>query len=53
MTVYDIRGETDKYSLDRQGFQIYTYPSAEKDFVDDDKIKVEYYPEVERLLKEA
>jgi hypothetical protein len=51
--VYDIRGETDKYTLDKQGFQIYNFPSAEKDFQDDDKIKAEYYPEVERLLKEA
>lgn len=51
--VYDIKGEVDKYTLDGNGFQIYTYPSAEKDFRDDDKIKAEYYPETERLLKEA
>jgi hypothetical protein len=53
VTVHDIRGETDKYTLDQQGFQIYTFPSAEKDFADDEKIKAEYYPEVESLLKEA
>jgi hypothetical protein len=53
VTVNDIKGETDKYTLDRNGFQIYTFPSAEKDFLDDEKIKAEYYPETERLLKEA
>lgn len=53
VTVNDIKGETDKYTLDGNGFQIYTFPSAEKDFLDDEKIKAEYYPETERLLKEA
>jgi hypothetical protein len=53
VTINDIRGETDKYNLDSNGFQLYNFPSAEKDFLDDDKIKAEYYPETERLLKEA
>ena len=51
--VNDIRGETDKYTLDCTGFQLYNFPSQEKDFLDDEKIKAEYYPETERLLKEA
>lgn len=53
VTVHDIKGEVDKYTLDGNGFQIYTFPSTEKDFRDDEKIKTEYYPETERLLKEA
>jgi hypothetical protein len=53
VTVTDIRGDVDKYTLDGQGFQIYNFASAEKDFLDDEKIKAEYYPETERLLKEA
>lgn len=53
VTVHDIRGEQDSYTLDKQGFQIYPHTSQEKDFLDDDKIKAEYYAEVEQLLKDA
>ena len=53
VTVHDIKGETDKYTLDGNGFQIYPHTSSEKDFVDDEKIKAEYYPETEQLLKDA
>jgi len=53
VTVTDISGSESKYNLDNHGFQIYKHSSAEKDFVDDDKIKREYYPETEELLKEA
>lgn len=51
--VHDIRGTEDQYTLDKTGFQIYNHQSVEKDFVDDEKIKKVYYPETERLLKEA
>lgn len=53
VTVHDIGGEVDKYTLDKNGFQIFSHQSAEKDFVDDEKIKAEYYPETEQLLKDA
>lgn len=53
VTVHDIAGEESKYGLDSHGFQIYKHPSNEKDFVDDEKIKAEYYPETEQLLKNA
>lgn len=53
VTVNDIRGEVDKYTLEKNGFQIYPHVSAEKDFLDDDKIRAEYYPETEQLLKDA
>jgi hypothetical protein len=29
------------------------HESKEKDFVDEEKIKAEYYPEVEQLLKDT
>ena len=51
--VHDISGEEDKYNLDSHGFQLYKYASKEKDFRDDDKIKAEYYPEIEDLIKKA
>lgn len=53
LTVHDIRGTEDQYSLDRTGFQIYHHQSAETDFRDEEQIKKNYYPEVEKLLKEA
>ncbi len=53
VTVRDIAGDEGRYSLDSHGFQIYQRQSKEKDFVDDDQIKAEYYPETEQLLKDA
>jgi hypothetical protein len=53
VTVNDISGDEDKYTLDSHGFQIYKYQSKEKDFQDDEKIKSEYYAEIEDLLKQA
>ncbi|KAF2664989.1 hypothetical protein BT63DRAFT_443298 [Microthyrium microscopicum] len=51
--VHDITGEEEKYTLDSHGFQIYNHQSKEIDFLDDEKIKAEYYPETEQLLKDA
>lgn len=53
VTVHDIRGEEHLHTLDSSGFQIYPHISKEKDFQDDEKIKAEYYPETEQLLKDA
>lgn len=53
LTVHDIRGTEDQYTLDKTGFQIYHHQSVEKDFRDEEQIKNTYYPEVEKLLKEA
>lgn len=53
VTVHDISGDELDYTLDKNGFQIYYHESKEKEFVDDDKIKREYYPETEQLLKDA
>ncbi|KAF2431428.1 hypothetical protein EJ08DRAFT_670030 [Tothia fuscella] len=53
VTVTDISKNIGDYNLDNHGFQIYAHESTEKDFSDDEKIKREYYPEVEQLLKDA
>lgn len=53
MTVNDISGDEDKYTLDSHGFQIYKYESREKEFLDEDKIKSVYYEDIEDLLKKA
>lgn len=53
VTVKDIRGEEDKYSLDVNGFQVHKHVSTEKDFLDDEQIKTQYYSEVEQLLKDV
>lgn len=52
ITIDDIRGKEDTFTLDNNAFTaLQNIPqSAEKDFLDDDSIKRNYYPEVEKLL---
>jgi len=52
-TIHDISGDEEKYTLDGNGFQYVKHESKEKEFRDDEKIKAEYYPEVEQLLKDS
>ncbi|KAG9314902.1 hypothetical protein JVU11DRAFT_4010 [Chiua virens] len=51
VVVHDARGKQDAFKLDVSGFEWVTSPSAEKEFVDEARIKEVYYPEVEALLK--
>ena len=51
--VHDIAGDEDKYTLDSHGFQFLKHESKEKDFLDNEKIKAQYYPEIEQLLKDT
>jgi hypothetical protein len=53
MAVYDGRAVADRLSLDEQGFALVRHKSAVPDFYDDAKVKTIYYPEIERLMKEA
>lgn len=53
VTVKDVRGRENEYTLDSNGFQFYRHPSVEKDFVVDEDIKDQYYREVEQLLKDV
>lgn len=52
--IVDIRGRESEYTLDKDAFKVVSGvpDSAERDFVDDDSIKANYYPEVEKLLLE-
>lgn len=50
--VHDIRGRESEYTLDKDAFVVVSGlpESAEKHFVDDESIKKNYYPEVEKLI---
>lgn len=50
--IHDIRGHESEYNLDRDAFAVVMNvpESAEKDWVDDDSIKKNYYPEIEKLI---
>jgi len=51
VVVHDARGKEDTIGLDKTGFQFIKHVSKEKDFLDEEKIKGQYYKEVEDLLK--
>lgn len=51
--VTDISGSEAKYTLDSHGFQIVKHKSNEVEFLDEDQIKNNYYPETEQLLKDV
>lgn len=51
--ITDISGRESEYTLDKNGFEVVSYPAQEKDFADDDHIKAVYYPETEQLLKDV
>jgi hypothetical protein len=53
VTIHDIRGHEDDFSLEKQGFQVYKHISSEKKFEEKDAIKNIMYPEIEELLKKA
>lgn len=49
--IHDARGKLEAFRLDTSGFQWVNYPSAEKEFVDKERIKTVYYAEVEDIIK--
>jgi hypothetical protein len=53
VTIYDARPISPRLSLDREGYEIVRRPTAVKDFFDDAEVTRVYYPECERLVKEA
>lgn len=53
VTVKDIAGEEDRYTLDKNGFQVHSHVATEKAFTDDEQIKSSYYAETEQLLKDV
>jgi hypothetical protein len=51
--IYDARSIVDSISLDREGFALVRQRSAVRDFYNDDEVRSTYYPEAERLIKQA
>ena len=51
--IRDARPIAGHVSLDANGFALLQHRSAVKDFFDDEEVRRVYYPEVERLVKEA
>lgn len=53
ISVYDGRPIADQLDLDRQGFILTRFPTAVKDFYDDEEVRSVYYPEMEAIVKQA
>ena len=52
--IKDIRGQESLFSIDENAFTILkTSPSVEQDFLSEESIKENYFPEVEQLLMES
>jgi hypothetical protein len=51
--IRNAREVVDDLSLDKQGFELTRQETAVQDFYDQEEVKRIYYPEVERLLKQA
>ncbi|KXT09304.1 hypothetical protein AC579_2860 [Pseudocercospora musae] len=51
--IHDVTGDEDKYTLDSHGFQFVPSVSIEKDFLNEDQIKDQYYKEVDQLLRDV
>src|SRR4051812_16289967 len=52
MTIHNIRGIEWKFDLDRNGFRFVKLPEKHRNTDNDEAIKEEYYPELEKLVKE-
>ena len=52
VTVHDIRGHEEEYTLDKDAFKVISNVpgSAEKEFASDESIERNYYPELEKLI---
>jgi hypothetical protein len=53
MVVTDVTGDESNYSLYICAFEYGRHVSTQHDFVDEEKIVGEYYPECEQLLKDV
>lgn len=51
--ISDARPIAGQVSLDANGFSLIDHRSAVKDFFDDEEVRRVYYPEIERIVKEA
>lgn len=53
VTIENARPIADRLDLDREGFLLMRYGTAVKDFYDDEEVRRLYYPEMDRLIKQA
>jgi hypothetical protein len=53
VAIHDARPVADRVSLDANGFALVNHRSAVRDFFDDEEVRRVYYPEVERVMKQA
>jgi hypothetical protein len=53
VTVTDVTGDEEKYTLDTHGFQYVRHQSREQDFTDEERIQTAYYDECVKLLKDV
>jgi hypothetical protein len=53
VAIFDGRAILGELSLDREGFVLLDHNTAIRDFFDVEEVRKVYYPEVERLVKEA
>ena len=51
--IHDARPVADRVSLDANGFALVNHRSAVRNFFDDEEVRRVYYPEVERVVKQA
>ncbi len=51
--IADGRHLAERFSLDREGFELSRHATAVSDFLDDEEVRSIYYPEVERLVRDA
>ena len=49
--VFDGRSISDSFSLDREGFALVRYPTAVRDFYNDEEIRKVYYPAAESFIR--
>ncbi|WP_411152551.1 CmcJ/NvfI family oxidoreductase [Streptomyces sp. A30] len=49
--IEDMRGRTEEFSLDRQGFTTLEWPTEIKDFYDRDEVLRKYVPELDKLVR--
>ena len=53
VTVTDVSGQEDNFTLDSHGFQYHKHLSVAEGFPDEQAIRKNYYPECVKLLKDV
>lgn len=53
ISVYDGRPIAGDLTLDKNGFTLTRFPTAVKDFYNDEEVRSVYYPEMEEIVKQA